>query len=297
VPKSSKRKNDVRRANRDRRAKLEELKRQQRQAERRKNFLFGGSAIAVAIILIAAAVIPTYLHDRAKNAKLKVGYQASATTAEKAAGCTGVHNDPASPAAIHINGKAIDYAKQKYGDTRGGTAPIPPSGGPHNPVPLGATNRFYGLDQNPRPERAVHNLEHGFIVGWYDAKLPAADVAKLQTLAKDPSLTEFLVVGWTQGDLPAGKHFVLTSWGRTDRCASVSDTVVKAFYAAHLNDNKLAPEVGSGPGPATCPASVLDTMHTAACNGGVMSSSSSSSASSTATSTKQTTKKKSSRST
>ena len=40
------------------------------------------------------------------------------------------------------------------------------------------------------------------------------------------------------------KHLVLTSWGRTDRCATVSDTVVNAFYKAHLNA-PLAPELGS----------------------------------------------------
>ena len=289
MPKSSNRKNDVRRANRDRRARLEELKRAQRQAERRKNFLFAGSAIAVAVILIAAAIIPAFLHDRAQAAKKKVGYQSGASSAEKAAGCTGVHNDPISPAARHIVGKSIDYTKQRYGDTRGGTPPIPPSGGPHNPVPLADVNRFYGLDQNARPERAVHNLEHGYVVGWYDSKLPAADVSKLQTLAKDPSLSEFLVVGWTQGDLPAGKHFVLTTWGRTDRCSSVSDTVVKSFYAAHVN--KLAPEVGSGPGPAGCPPNDLNTEQPP-CVTGSMSPSASPTASASASASASPSKKK-----
>ena len=257
MPKDSSRRNDTRRANKDRRARLEELRRQQKAAERRKNFLFVGSAIAIAVALIAAAVIPAYLHDRAANAKKKVGYQAKPTAAEKAAGCLGVHNDPVSPAAQHVT-TPIDYAKEKYGDTKGGTPAIPPSGGKHDPITLDDKQRFYPLAQKPRPERATHNMEHGYVDVWYDSKLPADQVAALQLLAGQGNLSRLMVIGWWQGDLPAGKHVVLTSWGRTERCDKVSDTVINAFYKAHLNDPKLAPEVGSGmSGPSTLPANLL----------------------------------------
>jgi hypothetical protein len=243
VPKDSQRRNDTRRVNKDRRARLEELRRQQKAAERRKNYLFVGSAIAVALILIGAAIIPAWLHDEAKKKKTKVGYTAAATKAEKAAGCTGVHNDPVSPAGEHVTAP-VDYAKDKYGDTKGGTAPIPPTGGKHNPSTLSDTSRFYSLAQKARPERAVHELEHGYVVVWYDDKLPQDQVTHLQALAQQGNLDRMLVVGWWQGELPAGKHVVLTSWARTDRCEKVSDDVVNAFYKAHLN-SELAPEVGS----------------------------------------------------
>jgi hypothetical protein len=245
VPKDSSRRNDTRRANKDRRARLEELRRQQKAAERRKNFLFIGSAIALAVALILGAIVPAYLHDQANNRKSKAGHQAKPTAAEKAAGCLGVHNDPLSSAAIHVT-QPIDYSKEKYGDTRGGTPPIPPSNGRHNPVSLGDTQRFYPLSGKPRPERAVHNLEHGYIVIWYDSKLPADQVAHLQLLSSQGNLSRLLVVGWWHGDLPLGKHVVLTSWGRTDRCGTVSDNVVNAFYKAHLNAS-VAPEAGLGP--------------------------------------------------
>jgi hypothetical protein len=242
VPKDSSRRNDTRRVNKDRRARLEELRRQQKAAERRKNFLFIGSAIVIAIALIAAVLIPAYLHDRAKNAGNRALHQAKPNPAEKAAGCLGVHNDPISKAAIHVT-QPIDYSKEPYGDTKGGTAPIPPSNGRHNPVSLGDKVRFYPLSEKPRPERAVHNLEHGYVVVWYDSKLPADQVAHLQALASLGNLSRLLVVGWWQGDLPLGKHVVLTSWGRTDRCATASDNVVNAFYKAHLNAS-IAPEAG-----------------------------------------------------
>ena len=160
------------------------MRRQQRAAERRKNFLFVGAAIAVAVILIAAAVIPAYLHDQSVARKNKAGYQAKPTAAERAAGCLGVHNDPISSGGTTVHTYSpIDYSKEKFGDTRGGTPPIPPTGGRHNPVSLGDTNRFYPVSAQPRPERAVHNLEHGYVVAWYDAKLPNAQVAALQASA------------------------------------------------------------------------------------------------------------------
>jgi hypothetical protein len=270
VPKGSSRKNDTRKANRDRRQRLEELRRQQRSAERRKNLLFTGSAIVIAVGLIAGAVIPTYLHDRAKKHKAAEArkkerqvIQLAPTAAEKAAGCTGVHQDPLSAAAQHFT-TPIDYTKEKYGDTAGGTPAIPPTGGKHNPLSLGDKTRFYSLAEKPRPERAVHNLEHGYVVAWYDSKLSAADVKTLQTLAS--SLPRFLVVGWWQGDLPADKHLALTSWGRTERCGTASADVIRNFVSQHVDSN-LAPEKGlppiSGadnyppdvlPGPSTAPS-------------------------------------------
>jgi len=262
VPKSSSRKNDTRKANRDRRQRLDELRRQQRAAERRKNFIFTGSAIFIALALIAGAVIPTYLHDRSKKRKAAEALrkqrqviQLAPTAAEKAAGCLGVHQDPLSAAAQHVT-TAIDYSTEKNGDTAGGTPPIPPTGGKHNPISLGDKARFYPLAAKPRPERAVHNLEHGYVVAWYDAKLPRTDVTTLQNLAT--TLPRFLVVGWSNGDLPAGKHLVLTSWGRTERCGAAAQDVIRNFYSKHVDSN-LAPEKGFPPisGADTIPPSTL----------------------------------------
>src|SRR4051794_22400651 len=135
VPRSSSRKNDTRKANRDRRQRLEELRRQQRSAERRKNFIFTGSAVFISVALVAGAGIPTYIHDRKKKRKAaggpkkkRQGGQLAPTAAEKAAGCLGVHQDPLSAAAQHFS-TPIDYSAEKFGDTNGGTPPIPPSGG------------------------------------------------------------------------------------------------------------------------------------------------------------------------
>jgi hypothetical protein len=237
VPKSSRRKHEVRRANRDRRARIDELRRQQRAAERRKTMITFGSAIAVAVLLIGGVIGAEVARTHSQHQK--------AFAAEAAAGCLGVHNDPVAPAAIHIPDKPIDYTKGKYGDTAGGTLPIPPSGGPHNPVPLGFTLKFLPVSLHPRPERAVHNLEHGWVIVWYDSQLPASQVAQLQAIASsEPKNQQLMVVGWWQGNLPLGKHVVLTAWGRTERCSTVSKPVIEAFYSKHVN--ALAPEPGAG---------------------------------------------------
>lgn len=268
MPKNSNRRDDVRRANKDRRARLDEMRRQQRAAERRKNLLTFGSAVVVALLLVGTAVVlavnKVHANDAKKNkvanqlkAEKKEGHQSSPTAAEKKDGCLGVHTDPLSTAAQHFT-VPIDYSKEKYGDTSGGTPPIPPTGGRHNPVSLGDTKRFYPLADKPRPERAVHNLEHGYIVAWYDSKLPADQVQLLQSMAKDPSMGRLLVVGWWQGDLPSDKHVVLTSWDKTDRCSSIDTSVTRDFYNTHVNQPP-APERGAGPinGADNYPSGVL----------------------------------------
>jgi hypothetical protein len=224
----------------DRRARLEEMKAQQRREARRRNALTFGSAGAVGVIILAAAIVPSYLHDQAQKDKQKVGYIASPTKAERAAGCTGVRNDKPDAGAQHTE-KAVDYKE------------IPPSGGFHNPDPLPAAAHFFSLAQKPAPERAVHNLEHGFVVGWFDDKLPSDQVTALQNLSTATDLGRLVSVGWTRGDLPDNKHFVLTSWARTERCEKVSADVIRAFVKAHADDKKLAPEAGGSGGSNTPP--------------------------------------------
>lgn len=229
---------------RDRRARLEEMRAQQRREARRRNALTFGAAGAVGAIIVAAAIVPSYLHDQNAKKKLKVGYTAAATSAEKAAGCTGVHNDSVAAGAQHTV-KPVDYKQ------------IPPSGGFHNPDPLPAAGHFFSLAQKPAPERAVHNLEHGFVVAWFDDKVPADQVSQLQQLSTQPDLDRLVAVGWTRGDLPDNKHFVLTSWGRTERCEKVSADVIRKFVKDHADDKKLAPEFG-GSGGTNTPPNILD---------------------------------------
>jgi hypothetical protein len=228
---------------RDRRARLEDLKRQQRAAERRKTILTIVSGLIVGAILIAIPVVTTVLQSAEKKHKAAVGYVTTPTAAAKAADCTGVRNDKASPGGQHTPDR-VTY------DT------APPSSGRHNNDPLPDSIHFYARPEHPSIERAVHLLEHGFVVGWYDAKLPADQVAKLK--ASGTAGERFVAVPWDRQDFGENRHFALTAWGRTELCATVSPKAISEFVAKYVD--KTAPEPGAAGGslpgasaPATPP--------------------------------------------
>jgi hypothetical protein len=223
----------------ERNARLEALRREQRRRERRRALLIYGTSGAVALAVLAGIVIYSVLDHRAKSAERKVGHVAAATSAAAAAGCTGVVND-AQQGRTHVTpNETINYNQS------------PPSSGNHDGDPLPDAIRFYNPRSGIRVERAVHNLEHGFVVGWYDAQLPTAQVDALKKAA-DAVGNRFIAVPWTRGTFPDGRHFVLTAWDRTQRCTTVSQAAVTDFmrkYAdpgtAGINWNSpTAPESG-----------------------------------------------------
>ncbi|CAO5243075.1 DUF3105 domain-containing protein [Frankia sp. AgKG'84/4] len=224
--------------NTERNARLDQLRREQKRKERRRALLIYGTAGGVALVLLVGIIIYAISDNNAKGKTRQVGYVASGSSAATAAGCTGTVND-ASQGSTHVT-TTVDYKAS------------PPSSGSHNPDPLPDGISFYNPRSKIPVERAVHNLEHGFIVGWYDPSLPADQVAKLKSLAADAG-PRFIGVPWTRGNFAQGKHFVLTAWDRTQRCTTVSADVIKDFVAKHANpdpagatwDSPTAPESGA----------------------------------------------------
>jgi hypothetical protein len=222
----------------ERNARLEQLRREQKRKERRRALLIYGTAGSVAIALLIGIIIYTVADARAKNKSHEVGYVAAASSAAVAAGCTGTVND-ASQGSSHV-ATTVNYKSS------------PPTSGSHNPDPLPDGIPFYNPASGIPIERAVHSLEHGFVVGWYDTSLPADQVEKLRSLAANAG-PRFIGVPWTRGAFPDGKHFVLTAWDRTQRCTTVSADVIKDFVAKHANpspqgatwDSPTAPESGA----------------------------------------------------
>ncbi len=221
----------------DRRAKLEELKRQQRAAERRKTLLAIVSGLVVGAILIAIPVVTSIRGAGEKKRKAAVGYLTTPSKDAQAANCTGVRNDKAAGGGDHT-GDRVSYD------------PAPPSSGKHNPDPLPDSIHFYPQSARPSAERAVHLLEHGFVIGWYDAKLPADQVTKLQA-ASATAGDRFVAVPWDRSAFGENRHFALTAWGRTQRCATVSPKVISAFVDKYTN--AMAPEPGGGGGSLPTP--------------------------------------------
>lgn len=216
-----------------RRARADELRRRQQRRERRRTAVTIGVAVLLGVGLVGGVAY-------ARWAPTRIGYSTGASGAAQQAGCTGVRND-ASAGSSHTP-KAVKYAT------------IPPSSGEHNGDPLPDLPQFYDRATVKRvpllAERAVHGLEHGFVIGWYDPALPQVEVAKLQAIA--PANARFIAVPWTAGTFPDGRHFVLTAWDRTQRCKTVSAQVVSSFTTTYAN-SKSAPEPGGSGGSSIAP--------------------------------------------
>jgi hypothetical protein len=200
----------------DRRAKVEELKRQQAAAERRKTLLFVGVAAVVGLGLIAAAVVPAVLNARSNPAN-----QDPADIGEPLAkaSCDPVVDDEATGAADHVQpGTSVEYAT------------TPPSSGKHYDVPLPFSRKFYGPDDAPPVENLVHNLEHGYVVVWYDDTLQGVQLEALEDISKriPEDRPKLVVAPWdaSRGPLPDDKHVAMSAWGHRQLCEAPSGEAV-----------------------------------------------------------------------
>lgn len=227
----------------ERNARLEALRREQKRKERRRAILIYGTAGTLAVVLLAVVLTLTITSNHKAAKTHKVGYVASASAAAKAANCTGVVND-AQVGQTHVTANETVTYKQ-----------TPPSSGNHDGDPLPGSIRFYNPNSGIRIERAVHNLEHGFVIGWYDSKLPADQITQLKNIATAAG-SRFIAVPWTRSVFADDRHFVLTAWDRTQRCGTVSSDAVFEFVKKYSNpdpagatwNSPTAPESGASGG-------------------------------------------------
>jgi hypothetical protein len=212
----------------DRKARIEEMRRAQAAAERRRTILAVSVAGVVVVVLvgIVVAVIRDY----------RTGQDpATYGVAAAAASCDAPTTDPTSGSAVHVGPgtKRPDITKINY-------ATVPPSSGEHFVVPESPSLPFYTAKDRPRIETLVHNLEHGYTVVWYTAGLPAAqqeDLRKIADLARqDPATSDkFIVSAWddSYGTFPSGKTVAMSHWGaktgHRELCGAVSGAAVKSF--------------------------------------------------------------------
>ncbi len=121
----------------------------------------------------------------------------------------------------------------------------PPTSGPHaGPVEAG----FY--DAAPPDENLVHNLEHGYVVIWYNCSaLDEAGCEALKTQIKAVMDRARPVVVTTNAKkliaVPRptmDARLALTSWGRIDKLSSFDDMRVMEFVTRLRNQ---APEPGA----------------------------------------------------
>jgi hypothetical protein len=118
----------------------------------------------------------------------------------------------------------------------------PPTSGLHYADTLQAG--FYETNDYPYPAGyLVHNLEHGYVIFWYNCDLlDEAGCAELKlqirSVMDELGGVKMIAYPWNSIDVPVA----MTSWGRIQKFETFDAERAKAFYRANLNK---APESGA----------------------------------------------------
>jgi hypothetical protein len=224
----------------DRRAVVEQLRREQQRSEKRRTYIVVAVCVAVGLIIIGLGAKPLLDQYRAASGNLQ-----TLGVAAKAAGCQQITHKPAQGNAQHKPIGTTIY----YPDS-------PPAFGPHWPITAGFARKYYSTADRPQLEYLVHNLEHGYTLMWYDQTV-ANDGSLLNTVKGIASKFQggqklsdkFVAVPWTPQDgkaFPKGTHVALTHWsmggthgnpkgqlGIWQYCAKPSGAVVASFMKAY----------------------------------------------------------------
>jgi hypothetical protein len=196
---------DAKGRERDRRAVVEQMRRDQQRAERRRTIVVISACVAVALVIVALAAIPLI-----RQQKVQAGALTTIGASESAAGCQELVKKDATGQQEHKpEGSTINYPDS------------PPAFGPHYPTPAPFARKFYTADDRPKLETLVHNLEHGYTLLWYDETVAKNDTELDQVKAiaskfeGDKLTDKFIALPWRPEDgkaFPDGTHIALTHW-------------------------------------------------------------------------------------
>jgi hypothetical protein len=244
-------------AERKERARREREELQRRMASKRRARTVGivAGAAVIAAVVAAATLLPSG-GDLPEPATLLQ----RAATAAAGAGCGEVQTtpdfDPSENDRSHITTGQIEPLSSY--------PTIPPASGPHADVPLPAG--VYDSLTQPQLYQAIHSLEHGATIVWYD---PAAPVGPIERLTgfydrrlQDASVGQDRVIvapydfpGGPEGILPEGAQMALVAWHRLRTCESVDLAVAFDFtsqYSSPTAEDReyvgVAPEAGASLG-------------------------------------------------
>ena len=230
---------------RDRRAKIEAMRKAEQAKERRKSMIFVIVAIVVGVGLVAAVAIPSYVkskNDPAKKSMSDFGVSLAS------AGCGAVQTSKGTNTQelrTHVKDGTIEQYKT-----------VPPSYGPHWASPIYPSREFYTVRDRPQMERLVHNLEHGYTIVWYDSTIKGDALQELKDLAVSARKskqagpgTKFITSAWddSYGTFPSGKHIAMSHWGAADShvqlCGKVSGPALDKFMTQYPSTDAPEPNV------------------------------------------------------
>lgn len=231
-------------------ARLRREEIQRKMAKKRRGRLLGGIALVVAAgVIVALIVLQPFAGEDTTAQPADLLKQAEA--AAKTAGCTGVQtvaayngiSDPQDPKYVdqtHIGATADFPTAPKLS-----TYPaVPPVSGPHAAIPPGPIPA--GVYSSP-PDiyRAIHSLEHGGTIIWYDPTTTGSALSELRSFydrkVSSASVGQDRVIiapysfpdQGAAGQLPDGVQMALVAWHRMQTCSSVSLPVAFAFTSRY----------------------------------------------------------------
>ena len=231
----------------------------QRMSSRRRRNRIGLGLIASGVVVAGVAVFtssgsaiatPQELLQRAGRATEQAGCDAVQTTAPY---------DPEDQDRVHIDPNA--------GPPLSTYPTTPPASGPHADIPPGPLPAgVYTSLTLPDLYRAIHSLEHGATIVWYDPAAPAERVGELTAFydrrLQDATVGQDRVIvapynfpGDPAGLLPEGREMALTAWHRLQLCDQVDLAVAYDFTSQYSfptsSDRRYAgeaPEAGASLG-------------------------------------------------
>lgn len=228
-------------ADKDRKARVEAMRREQQAKERRRTFLVMGAALLVVVVLVGLVVF-AITDFRRDNPELAAGSVAEVGVAGAAASC----EEPVSeavPAEGAVNAH-VGPGTPTPERTRVEYPSAPPTFGEHFVQPAFPASPFYTADDRPAMEELVHNLEHGYTIVWFDESLPADQQDELRRIADlardmDETAEKFIVSAWdpSYGELPEATPVAISHWGAEEGtkqyCGAVSGEVIETFITDH----------------------------------------------------------------
>lgn len=141
-----------------------------------------------------------------------------------------------------------DHGRQHLADVNHAYTQHPATSGPHFPVPLPSRPAVY---TGPVPEaRAVHNLEHGYVLVYYQASGPDALSPTVVAALTEAVGPERKVLMAPYAELPAGSSLDFAAWDELQACGRevTAGEALAAFHAfvAAYREGPLAPEPAAG---------------------------------------------------
>lgn len=235
----------------ERRARVEQLRQEQARKEKMRSYAIFGVCVVIVAGLLTAALIP-YLKDRSASRELAATAVTKIGADKSAAQCTEIETRKTDKNQTHIPNGPIEYEDS------------PPSFGAHRPQSASFERNFYTSADRPELETLVHNLEHGFVIAWYDDTIAddKEQLRQLKAIAEKyhDAQERFIAAPWTADDgepFAGGKHVALTRWsadadnpgdqdkqrGNWQYCGSVSGEVISDFFAKWPNAESPEPGI------------------------------------------------------